>query len=87
MGAPDGAVFNSAASGFVISKGGASAPSRSLFVTEDGTIVDWNPTVDPTHAVIAVDRSTATDQAGDKGAVLGAGCTQRHCTCPARSRL
>jgi uncharacterized protein (TIGR03118 family) len=69
VGAPDGTVFNAAASGFVISKGAASAPSRFLFATEDGTILGWNPAVDPTHAVIAVDRSTATDQAGDKGAV------------------
>jgi uncharacterized protein (TIGR03118 family) len=69
VGAPDGAVFNPAASGFVISEGGVSAPSRFLFATEDGTIVGWNPAVDRTHGVIAVDRSTATDQAGDKGAV------------------
>jgi uncharacterized protein (TIGR03118 family) len=69
VGAPDGTVFNSASSGFVISKGGVSDPSRFLFATEDGTIVGWNPAVDPTHAVIAVDRSIATDQAGDKGAV------------------
>ncbi len=69
VGAPDGTVFNAAASGFVISKGAASAPSRFLFATEDGTILGWNPAVDPTHAVIAVDRSTATDQTGDKGAV------------------
>ena len=69
VGAPDGTVFNAAASGFVISKGGVSAPSRFLFATEDGTIVGWNPAVDPTHAVIAVDRSTATDPAGDRGAV------------------
>ncbi len=69
VGAPDGTVFNSASSGFVISKGGVSAPSRFLFATEDGTIVGWNPAVDPADAVIAVDRSSATDPAGDKGAV------------------
>ena len=69
VGAPDGTVFNTASSGFVISKDGVSAPSRFLFATEDGTIVGWNPAVDPTHAVIAVDRSTATDPAGDRGAV------------------
>jgi uncharacterized protein (TIGR03118 family) len=69
VGAPDGAVFNPASSGFVISQGGVSAPSRFLFATEDGTIVGWNPAVDPTHGVIAVDRSTASDPSGDKGAV------------------
>jgi len=69
VGAPDGTAFNPASTGFVISKDGASAPSRFLFATEDGTIVGWNPAVDRTHAVIAVDRSTATDQSGDKGAV------------------
>ncbi len=69
VGAPDGTVFNTASSGFVISKDGVSAPSRFLFATEDGTIAGWNPAVDPTHAVIAVDRSTATDPAGDRGAV------------------
>jgi uncharacterized protein (TIGR03118 family) len=69
VGAPDGTVFNPASSGFVIAKDGVSAPSRFLFATEDGTIVGWNPAVDPTHAVIAVDRSTVTDPAGDTGAV------------------
>src|SRR6185295_7651687 len=40
-----------------------------LWATEDGTIVGWNPNVDATHAIIAVDRSTETDSAGDVGAV------------------
>ena len=52
VGAPDGTAFNPASSGFVISKDGVSAPSRFLFATEDGTIVGWNPAVDPTDAVI-----------------------------------
>jgi uncharacterized protein (TIGR03118 family) len=69
VGAPDGTVFNPTPDGFVVSKNGASAPARFLFATEDGTIAGWNPAVDPTHAVIAVDRSTVTDQAGDHGAV------------------
>jgi uncharacterized protein (TIGR03118 family) len=68
VGAPDGAVFNPA-TGFVVSKADTSGPSKFIFATEDGTIVGWNPNVDPTHAIIAVDRSTATDQAGDVGAV------------------
>jgi uncharacterized protein (TIGR03118 family) len=68
-GAPDGTVFNPTPDGFAVSKNGVSAPARFLFATEDGTIAGWNPTVDPTHAIIAVDRSTITDQAGDHGAV------------------
>jgi uncharacterized protein (TIGR03118 family) len=69
VGAPDGTVFNPTPDGFVVSKNGVSAPARFLFATEDGTIAGWNSAVDPTHAVIAVDRSTVTDQAGDHGAV------------------
>jgi uncharacterized protein (TIGR03118 family) len=69
VGAPDGTVFNPTPDGFAVSENGVSAPARFLFATEDGTIAGWNPAVDPTHAVIAVDRSTVTDQAGDHGAV------------------
>ncbi|HEV2256685.1 MAG TPA: TIGR03118 family protein [Streptosporangiaceae bacterium] len=69
VGAPDGTVFNPTPDGFVVTKNGVSAPAKFLFATEDGTIVGWNSAVDPTQAVIAVDRSTATDQAGDHGAV------------------
>jgi uncharacterized protein (TIGR03118 family) len=68
VGAPDGAVFNPT-TGFVVSKAGTSGPSKFIFATEDGTIVGWNPNVDATHGIIAVDRSTQTDQAGDVGAV------------------
>jgi uncharacterized protein (TIGR03118 family) len=72
VGAPDGVVFNTfdrASSDFVITKDGASGPSFFLWATEDGTIAGWNPSVDGTHAVIAVDRSTEKDTAGDVGAV------------------
>ena len=69
VGAPDGTVFNPTAGGFVVSKNGASASARFLFATEDGTIAGWSPSVDPTRAVLAVDRSTATDPAGDVGAL------------------
>ena len=72
VGAPDGVVFNTfdrASSDFVITKDGASGPSFFLWATEDGTIAGWNPSVDRTHAVIAVDRSTEKDTAGDVGAV------------------
>jgi uncharacterized protein (TIGR03118 family) len=72
VGAPTGQAFNTfdpASSDFVVSQAGASGPSFFLFATENGTIAGWNPHVDETHAVIAVDRSTATDDAGDVGAV------------------
>jgi uncharacterized protein (TIGR03118 family) len=69
VGAPDGTVFNPTAGGFVVSKNGVSASARFLFATEDGTIAGWSPSVDPTHAVLAVDRSTVTDPAGDVGAL------------------
>ena len=72
VGTPTGQAFNTfdpSSSDFVISKGGGSGPAFFLFATEDGTIAGWNPNVDPTHAVTAVDRSTATDSAGDVGAV------------------
>jgi uncharacterized protein (TIGR03118 family) len=72
VGAPDGVVFNTfdrASADFVIAKDGASGPSFFLWATEDGIIAGWNPSVDGTHAVIAVDRSTEKDSAGDVGAV------------------
>jgi uncharacterized protein (TIGR03118 family) len=53
----------------VISEKSTSGPAFFLFATEDGTIAGWNPNVDRGHAVIAVDRSTATDDAGDVGAI------------------
>jgi hypothetical protein len=45
--------------GFVISFGGNSGPSTELFATENGTIAGWNASVDPTHAVIAVNNSAS----------------------------
>jgi uncharacterized protein (TIGR03118 family) len=71
VGAPTGQAFNTfdrTSTDFVISKNGVSGPAFFLFATEDGTIAGWNPNVDNANAVIAVDRSTATDSAGDVGA-------------------
>jgi uncharacterized protein (TIGR03118 family) len=71
VGAPDGQAFNTFdpnSTDFVIKKNGVSGPAFFLFATEDGTIAGWNPKVDNLHAVIAVDRSTATDSSGDVGA-------------------
>jgi len=68
-GAPTGTVFNPTGSGFVVSEKGVSGSSRFLFATEDGTVVGWSPTVDRANGIVAVDRSTVTDPAGDAGAV------------------
>src|SRR5260370_20469385 len=51
-GTPSGTVFNptilTGSPGFIISDGTHSGPAIFLFATEDGTIVGWNPGVDPT---------------------------------------
>ncbi len=68
--APTGNVFNPTSDFAVpVPQGPASKPSIFIFATEDGTISGWNPGVDPTHAILAVDRSTAVDPQGDVGAV------------------
>ncbi len=51
--APTGTVFNATAA-FLVAP---SAKAIFLFVTEDGTISGWNPGVDPTNAVILVNRA------------------------------
>lgn len=82
-GTPTGTVFNvaSASKAFQISgvdKNGnpATAPALFLFATEDGTIVGWNPGVNPhgfdstkvgTYGIIAVDNSA--NPTPDNGAV------------------
>jgi uncharacterized protein (TIGR03118 family) len=85
-GTPTGTVFNIALTkgAFMITDGTHTAPAVFLFATEDGTIVGWNPGVDPTgkfdgpggistHAAIAVDNSgnnfTEPDPAKQTGAV------------------
>src|SRR5574341_739600 len=55
---PTGQVFNGSAD-FAVTNGSVSAPSRFIFATEGGTISGWNPTVDPTHAILAVDNSAS----------------------------
>src|SRR5262245_27821327 len=56
--APTGVASN-ATNGFVISSGTAAGPATELFATEDGTIAGWSNSVDPTHAVVAVDNSAS----------------------------
>jgi uncharacterized protein (TIGR03118 family) len=69
--APTGNVFNGNG-GFVVTQGSHSGSSLFIFATEDGTLSGWNPTVDPTHAILAVDRSTVGAGAVYKGLALGA---------------
>jgi len=66
-GNPTGIVFNSTAF-FKVTKNGNSQPSLFIFVNEDGTISGWNPTLDSTHAIVAVRGSVENVY---KGATLG----------------
>ena len=67
-GTPTGVVFNIdiAGGGFKVSDGTNSAPALFIFATEDGTIVGWNPGINPTgfdptkkgtYGIIAVNNS------------------------------
>jgi uncharacterized protein (TIGR03118 family) len=49
---PNGTVLNTT-SDFVISDDGKSAPAEFIFSTEDGTIVAFNPKVDPKEGILA----------------------------------
>src|SRR5438552_11907661 len=71
-GNPTGIVRNGTAF-FQVTKNGVSAPARFIFVSEDGSISGWNPTLDGTHAIIAVDNGTnrGVNRAIYKGATLG----------------
>ena len=67
-GHPTGVVYN-LSNDFVVSNGTASGASRFLFAGEDGSISGWAPSVNVTHAVLAVDRSATG--AVYKGLALG----------------
>ena len=71
-GNPTGQVFNST-NFFQVTKNGNSAPALFIFVSEDGSISGWNPTLDGTHAIIAVDNGTnrGVNSAVYKSATLG----------------
>jgi uncharacterized protein (TIGR03118 family) len=51
--APTGVVFNNTV-GFAVTPG---RPAVFLYATEDGTISGWNPSADPTHAILKVNNS------------------------------
>jgi uncharacterized protein (TIGR03118 family) len=59
QGTPTGIVTNNTG-GFMVSENGISGPALFIFDTEDGTISGWNPNVDFTNAVIAVDNSASS---------------------------
>lgn len=71
-GNPTGVVVNPTAS-FKVTKNGISLPARFIFVSEDGTISGWNPQVDATNAIVAVDNGTnkGSKSAVYKGVTLG----------------
>jgi uncharacterized protein (TIGR03118 family) len=71
-GNPTGIVFNDTTF-FQVTKNGTSAPATFIFVSEDGSISGWNPTLDGTHAIIAVDNGTnhGVNRAIYKGTTLG----------------
>jgi len=58
-GGPTGAVFNGAATDFVVSQAGKSGAARFLFATEGGQILGWSPTVNGTTAIAGVDSSAS----------------------------
>src|SRR2546421_12553842 len=64
---PTGVVFNSTPF-FQVTKNGNSAPAFFIFVSEDGTISGWNPTLDQTNAIVAVE---GTNENIYKGLTIG----------------
>jgi uncharacterized protein (TIGR03118 family) len=70
---PTGQVFNSTGF-FPVTLNGTSASALFIFASEDGVISGWNPTLDQTHAIIAVDNGNGAGgrhRAIYKGATLG----------------
>jgi uncharacterized protein (TIGR03118 family) len=68
LASPTGIVFNPSVD-FVVGNDAARGPAQFIFATEDGTISGWNPNVNPTAAVLAVDNSG--QNAIYKGIALG----------------
>jgi len=64
---PTGIVFNDTEF-FQVTRNGTSAPAIFIFVSEDGSISGWNPTVEGTRAIKAVDNG---NNAIYKGATFG----------------
>lgn len=56
---PTGQVFNGGGGFNVTNSAGTTGSSLFMFATESGTISGWNPNVDPTSSIIAVDNSSS----------------------------
>jgi uncharacterized protein (TIGR03118 family) len=56
-GTPTGVVFNNTGF-FQVTKNGNSATALFIFASEDGSISGWNPNLDQTNAIIAIDNGT-----------------------------
>jgi len=56
VGSPTGTVFNGSTD-FVVTQGTKSGAASFIFNSEDGSITGWNPTVNASNAVVAVDNS------------------------------
>jgi uncharacterized protein (TIGR03118 family) len=64
IGSPTGVAYNNT-SDFVVTQNGVSGAAVVIFVTEDGTISGWSPSVNASSAVIAVDNwPSGADYAG-----------------------
>jgi len=59
-GSPTGIMVNGSPTDFLLAPG---APAAFIFVTEDGTVQGWNPTVNRASAVIEVDNSQVPNAA------------------------
>lgn len=57
-GSPTG-IVNNGSSDFKVTEGTNTAPAQFLFDTLDGTISGWSPSVDRSHAIIAVNNSAS----------------------------
>ncbi len=65
---PNGQVVNTT-SDFVISRDGRTAPANTIFSTEDGTLIAYNPAVDRREGILVADQSAT----GAVYKLLGAG--------------
>ncbi|RAK60190.1 TIGR03118 family protein [Phenylobacterium hankyongense] len=58
-GGPTGTTYVGLTNAFNITSAGKTGQTVFAFATESGQIQGWNPTVDPTHTVVAVDQSAS----------------------------
>jgi uncharacterized protein (TIGR03118 family) len=58
-GGPTGTTYVGLTNAFNITSAGKAGQTVFAFATESGQISGWNPTVDPTHAITAVDQSAS----------------------------